>query len=284
MDDLSTGSRQNLPGAAAFYHVDIRSPELRRVFVERRPEVVFHLAAQIDVRRSVSDPVADASVNVLGTIHVLELCREFKINKVVFASTGGALYGDGCSLPTPEREHPAPLTPYGAGKLAAEGYLAMVQRSHGVPTVSLRCANVYGPRQDPHGEAGVVAIFGTRLLNDQPVTIFGDGSQTRDFIYVEDVVRANLQVVDQAVSGVFNLGTGVETSIRDLHRHMAAIAGNPTLPILAPRRPGEQARSALDSSRLTQVCGWAPQVELADGLRRTLAYFGDRTSGRGQRM
>jgi UDP-glucose 4-epimerase len=277
LDNLSTGKRSNLQGAmeggARLEVVDVRDADaVSAVVRDAAPEVVFHMAAQIDVRRSVADPAADAAVNVLGTINVLEAARQAGTRRVVNTSTGGGLYGDADVLPTPE-EHPIrALAPYGQSKLAAEGYCGLYTRLHGLSTVSLRYGNVYGPRQDVHGEAGVVAIFCGHLIEGRAPTIFGDGGQTRDWVDVSDVVRANLLAADAEITGAVNIGHGEETSVLDLLAALRAVSDRPALdPQFAPERPGEVRRSCLDVARARAELGWEARVSLPDGLGIILA-------------
>ncbi|MHB8658438.1 MAG: NAD-dependent epimerase/dehydratase family protein [Solirubrobacteraceae bacterium] len=278
LDNLSTGKRANLEGAldagAQLHELDVRdSAALVSVFERVRPQLVFHLAAQIDVRLSVEDPGADAAANVLGTIAVLEAARASGARRLINTSTGGGLYGDAEVLPTPE-DHPIrPLAPYGQGKLAAEGYCALYTRLHGLSTVSLRYGNVYGPRQDAHGEAGVVAIFCGHLIEERRPTVFGDGRQTRDWVDVADVVRANLLAAGSGLNGPINIGHGQETSVLELIEILMEVGfGGRGLaePRFAPDRPGEVRRSCLDVARAREELGWEAQVKLRDGLRRIL--------------
>jgi UDP-glucose 4-epimerase len=277
IDDLSSGKRSNLDGAvaagAALQVVDIREPEqVESAFEQAQPEVVFHLAAQIDIRVAVANPSLDASINVLGTITVLEAARKAGVRRIVNTSTGGGLYGDAKLLPTPETYEIAPMAPYGQSKLAAEGYCGLYTRLHGLSSVSLRYGNVYGPRQDVHGEAGVVAIFCGHLIDGTTPTIFGDGRQTRDWVEVADVVRANLLAADSDITGPVNIGHGQETSVLDLVQALNDVSGRPPLvPEHAPARAGEVQRSCLDVSRAKRELHWEPQVQLRDGLRRVLA-------------
>ncbi len=277
VDDLSTGRRANLDGAlaqgAALHELDVCDADaLRALFAEVRPELVFHLAAQIDVRRSVADPAADARVNVEGTINVLAAAQASGARRVVYSATGGAVYGEAEQVPTPEDAPAQPLAPYGQGKLSGEGYLALFTRLHGLSTVSLRYANVYGPRQDPLGEGGVIAIFCGCFAEGRTPTIYGDGEQTRDYVYVGDVVAANLRAAELEVGGSINVGTGVETSVLDLVEAFRGLDGGEAFaPVHAPARQGEVLRSCLDASRARELLGWEPQVPLAEGLRRTLA-------------
>jgi UDP-glucose 4-epimerase len=269
VDDLSSGRREQVAAAARLRVLDVREP-LADALADARPEVVFHLAAQIDVRRSVADPVADAATNVLGTLQVLELARAHDA-QVVFASTGGAIYGE-CEHPATEAAERRPVSPYGTSKLAAEEYLAAWNRLYGTSHVALRLGNVYGPRQDPHGEAGVVAIFLSRIRDGQQGTIFGDGSQTRDYVFVQDVVRAFVAAVG-ADGGVFNVGTGIETSVRELWQGCTEAAGLGAEAAQAESRLGELQRSSLDAGRAERTLGWRPEVDLPAGLRRTWEWI-----------
>jgi UDP-glucose 4-epimerase len=277
IDNLSSGKRDNLEGAlaagAALQVVDIRDGEaVDAVFEQARPEVVFHLAAQIDIRIAVADPALDASINVLGTIAVLEAARKTGVKRIVNTSTGGGLYGDADLLPTPETYEIAPMAPYGQSKLSAEGYCGLYTRLHGLSSVSLRYGNVYGPRQDVHGEAGVVAIFCGHLIDGTTPTIFGDGRQTRDWVEVSDVVGANLLAADSEITGPINIGHGQETSVLDLVQALNDVSGRaPLKPDHAPERAGEVQRSCLDVSHAKRDLHWEPQVQLRDGLRRVLA-------------
>ncbi len=278
IDDLSSGKRSNLEDAEArgaqLHVADVRDVDaISEIFSAARPARVFHLAAQIDVRRSVEDPVGDADANVLGTIAMLQAARAAGSRRVVFSSTGGGLYGDADVLPTPE-DHPIkPLAPYGQGKHAAEGYCELDARLHGLSTVSLRYGNVYGLRQDVHGEAGVVAIFCGHLVEGTAPTVFGDGRQTRDWVEVGDVVRANLLAAEVDVVGPINIGHGRETSVLDLLGALRKASGGRTLaaPEFAPERPGEVRRSCLDVTRARDQLDWEARVGLGEGLRRLLA-------------
>lgn len=265
VDSLVTGRRENVPDRADLHVLDVREP-LDDLFAEARPEVVFHLAAQADVRVSVERPVEDADVNVLGTVRVLEAARAHGA-QVVFSSTGGAIYGE-CAGPAPESAPLEPLSPYGAAKLAAEEYLRTYNRLHGTRHVSLRYGNVYGPRQDPHGEAGVVAIFLGALARGDRARIFGDGLQTRDYVYVGDVARATLAAVGHD-GGVFNVGTGTETSVLELYELCRRIAASEQEADHAPARLGELRRSVLDPTLAAELLSFSAMVELEDGLRAT---------------
>ena len=276
IDNLSTGKRSNLDQAiergAELRVADIAdAAAISEIFVAAAPELVFHLAAQIDVRYSVEHPARDASVNVLGTITVLESARAAGASRIVNTSTGGGLYGDADVLPTPEDYPIRALAPYGQSKHAAEGYCELYARLYGVSTVSLRYGNVYGPRQNVHGEAGVVAIFCGQLVEGRQPTVFGDGKQTRDWIYVSDVVRANLLAAEADLTGPVNIGWGRETSVLELLENLRELDGGLGDPKFAPERPGEVRRSCLEVSRAEAELGWKAQVELRDGLRRILS-------------
>jgi UDP-glucose 4-epimerase len=271
VDDLSTGRRDNVNAAASLHVCDIRGPDLARVVRDARPRAVVHLAAQAAVPRSVEEPQFDAAVNILGTINLLEAGRAAGVERVVYISTGGAAYGDTPVLPTPE-DHPArAISPYGVSKVTAERYLECWTGLGGLTGISLRLANVYGPRQRADGEAGVVAIFAERLRNDQPCRIHGDGEQTRDYVYVEDVAEAVLAALATEASGIVNVGTARETSVNALHRAMCAVLGVSREPEYGPARPGDVRRSALDNARARRLLGWSPRTPLERGLAATVA-------------
>jgi UDP-glucose 4-epimerase len=276
VDDLSTGRRENLTGAvqngADLVESDIRDAQaMLDVFGRARPEVVFHLAAQIDVRHSVANPAADARVNVEGTINVLNASLEAGVGRFVNTSTGGAIYGEGQILPAPENHPVAPMSPYGNSKFCAESYCSLFRRLHGLSTVSLRYGNVYGPRQDPLGEAGVIAIFCGKVLDGGRPTVFGDGKQTRDYDWVGDVVSANLAAAATDTAGPYNVGTGRETSVLELVDILREISGNGSFePEFAPERPGEVQRIAIDPSHAREELGWEARMDLRDGLQHTL--------------
>jgi len=276
VDNLSTGKRRNLNRAARFFKLDIQSWRLERVFRNERPNVVMHLAAQMDVRKSVEDPVFDAQVNVLGTLNVLQQAVRHGVRKVVFSSSGGAIYGEQETYPAPESHVTRPLSPYGISKLCGEQYLSYYQRVSGLQVVNLRYANVYGPRQDPDGEAGVVAIFIQKLLNNEQAIVNGNGRQTRDFVYVEDVVEANLAVMGQETQGTYNVGTGEETSINDVLRILVGHTNSTCKELHGPAKHGEQVRSVIDASKIRQELSWEPRTELSEGLKRTIDYFRER--------
>jgi len=277
VDNLSTGKRSNLEQAIAsgvsLRVADVRDAEaVAEIFADVRPELVFHFAAQIDVRYSVEHPAGDATANVLGTIAVLEAARRVGARRLINTSTGGGLYGDADLLPTPEDYPIRPLAPYGQGKYSAEGYCELYTRLHGLSTVSLRYGNVYGPRQDVHGEAGVVAIFCGHLVEGRSPTVFGDGRQTRDWVDVSDVVRANLLGAAAELTGAVNIGTGSETSVVELLDALHDVSDRPLAePTFAPERPGEVRRSCLDVGRARRELGWEAEMQLDDGLRRILA-------------
>ena len=272
VDNMIGGRRDRVPAAAELREIDIRDTEaMPSLFDEVRPQVVYHLAAQADVRVSVDDPLFDADVNVRGTIQVLEAARSCDA-RVVFSSTGGALYGEAAEIPSPETTPALPTSPYGISKLCAEQYIGLWNRLYGTHHITLRYGNVYGPRQDPHGEAGVVAIFFGRLTEGVTPVIFGDGSQTRDYVYVGDVVAANLAALEYRGSQpAFNVGTETETNVVDLLAACQAVAGTAVIPEHRPSRLGELDRSCLDCSLAGAELGWRPSVGMTDGLRATLA-------------
>jgi UDP-glucose 4-epimerase len=279
VDDLSSGRKENVPAGARFHHLDIRSREAAEVVRDAGVEVLVHHAAQMDVRRSVADPVFDAQVNVEGTLRLLEAGRQGSLRQVVFASTGGAMYGEQDVFPADEDHPTRPLSPYGVAKLAVERYLYFYHAEYGLDATCLRYANVYGPRQNPHGEAGVVAIFLDRLLAGRDCTINGDGLQTRDYVNVADVVAANLAVLGRPGFAIFNVGTGVETDVITLYRHLAAAAGIARPATHGPAKSGEQHRSSITSDRLARELSIRPVVPLAEGLRETAAWFAARARG-----
>ncbi len=273
VDDVSTGKQGNINAAADFHQADIRSPELAAAFDAASPEVVFHVAAHASVSESVRDPRHDAEVNVLGTLNVLEQCAAHGVRRLVFSSTGGALYGEPERLPADETHPVRPLSPYGASKVAAEAYVAAMGQFAGMRYTILRFANVYGPRQDPHGEAGVVAIFTGAMLRGRQPTIFGDGLHERDYVYVDDVARANLLAMEMDGDGSFNIGTGEGKTVRQVFDAVAAATGYAGEPRHAPDRPGDVRRIYLDSTLAERELGWTAQVPFAEGIARTVAFM-----------
>ncbi|HVF32914.1 MAG TPA: NAD-dependent epimerase/dehydratase family protein [Acidimicrobiales bacterium] len=283
VDDLSSGKLPNLAGARAdkeadftFHRLDIRAPEVTDLIARRRPDVVFHLAAQLDVRVSVARPVFDAEVNILGSLHVLEGARQAGTRKVVFASSGGTIYGDPDpeELPIRETRPQRPLSPYGVAKKAVGDYLVAYRQLHDLEFTALALSNVYGPRQDPHGEAGVVAIFGKRLLAGETCTLYGDGSSTRDYVFVDDVVDAFARSAEGGDGLLLNIGTGLETPLRRLYDAIAHAVGTPDVePLHAPERPGELSRSCLDPGRAAVHLGWRPWTTLEQGISATVDSF-----------
>ena len=274
LDDLSSGKRENVPGGARFYPVDVRSKAAHEAVAKERPQVVCHHAAQIDVRRSMADPRLDADVNVGGLLNLMQAAvAAGSVEHVLFASSGGATYGDTDVVPTPESHPQRPLSHYGAAKAASELYLGVYRANFRIPFTALRYSNVYGPRQDPHGEAGVVAIFSDRLLDGRPCTVYGDGKQTRDYVFAADVARANLLAAERRFDGPLNVGTGVETDVVELYGHLARAAGVARPPVHEAARLGEQRRSCIDPSAAATAIGWRPTVPLAEGLARTFEWF-----------
>ncbi len=276
LDDLSGGFREQVPEGAHLHEVDIRSEGVAALWAEHRFEVMFHLAAQMDVRRSVADPRFDADINVGGLLNLMEAGRQNGLKKVIFSSTGGAIYGEPVVAPQTE-EHPLqPLSPYGITKLCSEKYLFFYEDTHGVEYIALRYGNVYGPRQNPHGEAGVVAIFCERMLDGKQPVVNGDGKQTRDYVHVKDVVAANMAALDYDGCGVFNVGTGVETDVVTLFEALRDELA-PEMPTeYGPGKPGEQRRSVLSYAHTQEGLGWSPTIEAREGLVETARWFRDR--------
>jgi UDP-glucose 4-epimerase len=287
VDDLSSGKRENVPSGAKLHEISVNSPELVRLVTEQNFDVIAHLAAQMDVRKSVADPLFDATVNIVGTLNLMEALRAAgSAARVVFTSTGGVLYGDFNTPPNYETFPKDPESPYAIAKLSAEYYLAYYGRVHKMDSSALRFGNVYGPRQDPHGEAGVVAIFCGRLLGNQPLKIFGDGRQTRDYVYVGDVARAMYLAATEALppkgrldARGFNIGTGKGTSVIEIATLLQEIAGTKVPIEFAPHRPGEQQESFVNADKARELLGWTPQVTLPEGLAMTFAWFEQRVSG-----
>jgi UDP-glucose 4-epimerase len=287
VDDLSSGKRENVPAGTKIHEISVNSPELVRLVTEQNFDVITHLAAQIDVRKSVADPIADATINIVGTLNLMEALRAAGSGaRVVFTSTGGALYGDFNTPPNFETFTKDPESPYAIGKLSAEYYLAYYGRIHNMDSASVRFANVYGPRQDPHGEAGVVAIFCGRILANRPLTVFGDGRQTRDYVYVGDVARAVYLAATEPLpprgrldARAFNIGTGKGTSVIEIAKQLQEVAGTKVPIEFAPARPGEQQESSVNADKARELLGWTPQLTLPQGLALTFAWFEQRVSG-----
>jgi UDP-glucose 4-epimerase len=273
VDDLSSGVRENVNPKAEFHRVDIRSDDLEKIFQQHSIDVVNHHAAQMDVRRSVADPKFDASVNVLGGLNVFEAARKFGVKKIIFASTGGAIYGEQDYFPADELHPLRPLSPYGITKLVTEKYLFYYKEVHGIDHVVLRYANVYGPRQNPHGEAGVVAIFAMKMLRGERPVINGDGTQTRDYTYVGDVVQASVLALQHKGSNIFNIGTGIETDVNTLFNLLRVWISTNCDETHGPAKQGEQLRSVITSKKIQRELGWSPRVELSEGIRLTAEYF-----------
>lgn len=272
-DDFSTGQEANVNGRAELHRVDITAPAAADLIARLKPELMNHQAAQMDVRHSVSAPAFDARVNILGFVNLLEACKDAGVRKVIFASSGGAVYGEQEVFPAPESHETRPASPYGVSKRAGELYLSYYYQAFGMPYVALRYANVYGPRQSAKGEAGVVAIFLSMLLAGNTPVINGDGRQTRDYVYVGDVVAANLAALETDFVGPINIGTGIETDVLAIFAHLRAACGSRIEARHGPAKAGEQRRSSLDASRAGQILGWRPQVGLAEGLSRSAAYY-----------
>jgi UDP-glucose 4-epimerase len=276
VDDLSRGRRDQVAAAATFHQLDIVDDRLVELIAAVTPDVIFHEAAQIDVRRSVGEPMLDTRINVLGTVNLLQGCVLAGVRRLVFASSGGAIYGDTEVMPTPESHPAAPASAYGAAKLSGETYGGVFAKLYGLEFVALRYANVYGPRQDPHGEAGVVAIFAQRLIKGEEPLINGDGGQTRDYVHVDDVVDANLRAAQTANLGAYNIGTGRECDVNELYLHIARAAGVESEPRHGPAKPGEQRRSCLDISRAAELLDWQPRTGLEKGIAGTVGWFAAR--------
>jgi len=274
VDNLITGRRENVPTKAKFYEMDICDQKLSKVFASERPDVVNHHAAQMDVRKSVEDPIYDANVNVIGVLNILQNCVRYNVSHFVFASTGGAIYAEQDYFPA-DKAHPLrPHSPYGITKLTTEKYLFFYNQTYGMTSSILRYANIYGPRQNPHGEAGVVAIFSEKILRDEQPVINGDGLQTRDYVFVGDVVKANeLVLLNKTENKIYNIGTGIETNVNELFREIVRKVGKDVQEKHGSAKPGEQKRSVLDSSLIYQELGWKPSTSLDEGLGQTIDYF-----------
>jgi UDP-glucose 4-epimerase len=273
IDDLSTGQKRNLNPSAKIYTVDIADPKAAKLIAEIKPDVLNHHAAQMDVRRSVADPSFDARINIIGFINLLEACKDAGVKRVIFSSSGGAVYGDREPIPATEEHETLPLSPYGVSKLTGELYLGYYHMAFGLPYVALRYANVYGPRQSTLGEAGVVAIFISQLLAGKSPVINGDGKQTRDYVFVGDVVRANVAALDANYTGAVNIGTGKETDVVTVCKLLREDVGSPVEAVHGPAKLGEQRRSCLETALARKVLGWRPEVGLKEGLAQTIAYY-----------
>ncbi len=283
IDNLSTGKKENINPEVKFYKIDIQSPTIAEVFQNERPEIIFHLAAQIDVRKSVEDPIKDCKTNIIGSINiiqnfvrVIQSCNSLKSThtyKIIFSSTGGAIYGDADIVPTPETYQEFPLSPYGICKLTVEKYLNFYWKIFDLPYVALRYANVYGPRQNSKGEAGVIAIFCDKMLSEEQPIINGDGTQTRDFVYVDDVIEANILAMKSEKIGIYNIGTAKEVDINTIFRELIKLTGSKCKEIHNPLKPGEQKRSCLDFEKVKKELGWQPKYDINKGLEKTVAWF-----------
>lgn len=273
VDNLSTGRRALVHPEATFIEMDIRDAQIGSILKDHAIEIISHHAAQIDVRKSVSDPMFDAQVNIIGMLNLLELARRSDVKRIVFASTGGAIYGEQEYFPADEKHPLQPCSPYGIAKLSCEKYLHYYRQTYGLAFVALRYGNVYGPRQNPHGEAGVVAIFTKKLLAREQPVINGPGDQTRDYIFVQDVVAANVAALTHPISDQFNIGTGTEISVNELFHRINELCGRHAREVHGEAKAGEQQRSVLNCSKARSTLGWEPQFSLEEGLRRTVAYF-----------
>ncbi|HOZ37105.1 MAG TPA: NAD-dependent epimerase/dehydratase family protein [bacterium] len=273
VDDLSTGKKTNLNRRAKFYRLDVQDKKFAQIFAKEKPTAIYHLAAQMNVRKSIADPLFDARTNILGVLNLLENCVKYRVKKFVFISTGGAIYGDGVKIPTPETATEAPISPYGIAKLATEKYLHYYQHQYGLNYTVLRLANVYGPRQNYLGEAGVVAIFCHQLKNNQPLFINGPGKQTRDFVFVADVVSAALKALNDEKPNIYNIATSQENNINQLVATLQKVSGIKTPIKHRPAIKGEQLRSCLDYRQIKKHLGWTPKYDLAKGLKETWEWF-----------
>lgn len=274
VDNLITGKKENINPSAKFYRADITDGRaIAKIFDSEKPDMVNHHAAQIDVRKSVADPVFDAGTNVIGTLNLLENAVRHKVKKFIFASSGGVMYGECGRIPPSEKHTPRPLSPYGITKHTVEHYLDYYSQTYGLKYVAFRYGNVYGPRQDPHGEAGVVAIFINRILADEPINIFGDGRQLRDYVFVSDIVRANLKALEKGENEIFNIGTGEAESVNRLFSGLSKISGYSRKPVYKPQRTGELFKSSLDAAKARKKLGWSPEISFRAGLKKTYEYF-----------
>ena len=276
VDDLSSGKKENLNKKAKFYKLDICDKALEEVF-EEGIDIVNHHAAQVDVRKSIADPAFDARINIEGSLNILENCRKYKIKKIIFASSGGVIYGECGSVPPNEDSPGSPISPYGVSKYAMECYLSTYEKIYGLRYTALRYGNVYGPRQDPYGEAGVVAIFSGKMLNNEEVNIFGDGEQVRDYVYVGDVVKANILCLENGDNEIFNIGTGKSTSVNQLFSEMKELIHYSKEAVYKSLRAGELMRSSLDVGKAEQKLGWKAKVDIREGLKKTIEFFRGKT-------
>jgi len=278
VDDLSSGEKENLNKKAKFYRLDICDSAVEEVFKKESIDIVNHHAAQVDVRKSIADPAFDARINIEGSLNILESCRKYKIQKIIFASSGGVIYGECGSLPPNEDSPVSPLSPYGVSKYAVECYLSTYAKIYSLKYTALRYGNVYGPRQDPHGEAGVVAIFSGKMLNNEETNIFGDGEQLRDYVYVGDVVKANILCLESGDNEIFNIGTGTSTSVNRLFSEMKELAHYSKEAMYKPPRAGELIRSSLDAGKAAKKLGWKAEVSFKQGLKKTIDFFREKVS------
>jgi len=273
VDDLSNGREENISDKALFYQVDIRDKKLEDVFKSEKPDVVIHNAAQLSVRVSVKNPLLDADINIVGGLKLINICQKYKVRKIIFASSGGTVYGEQQTFPADE-DHPlAPISPYGVAKLSTEHYLYYFHKAYGLEYISLRYGNIYGPRQDPHGEAGVVAIFSKKMLAGGTPLINGDGLQTRDYTFVGDVAKVNIAAIKSDYTGPVNIGTGVETDVVTLFNILKDASGKDIEEIHGPAKAGEQMRSVLDNTLVKKVLGWEPEISIEEGLKLTYKWF-----------
>jgi UDP-glucose 4-epimerase len=274
LDNLSSGNKKNVNKKAKFYKADIVDEKnVLKIFKKEKPDAVIHCAAQIDVRKSVAEPKYDADINILGSLNILKACAENKTKKIIFASSGGTIYGE-CGAKAPdENSFPSPLSPYGIAKHSVENYIKFYGEIHGLKYTILRYANVYGPRQDPKGEAGVIAIFALKMINNEAVTVFGDGKQMRDYVYVEDVVSANLKALMKADNQIINIGTNKAVALNDIVKMMSDFSKTDKKPVYMPKRDGELFKSFLDNKKAFKVLGWKPKTDINGGIKKTLKYF-----------
>jgi len=273
IDNLSTGKKENLNNNAKFYQVDICSSEISQIFEQEKPKIVFHFAAQVDIRKSVKDPIEDAKINILGSLNLINNCQKFEVKRFIFASSGGSIYGDTDIIPTPENHPENPESPYGICKLTIEKYLHFYKQTFGLNYTALRLANIYGPRQNSKGEAGVIAIFCDKMLKNEKVVINGDGEQTRDFVFVDDIVKVALLSMEQEKDGIYNIATGKETNINEIFVRVKKLIGSNCEEKHAPAKSGEQKRSCLDYFKAKQELNWEPEYNLEKGLEKTINWF-----------